>query len=106
MLNVATCVQLQYKVPQLYISDQAMSEYIGSFEDVSKRLAAMGTAVSEEMKVATVLSSFGDWLRSSHGHKVASLQTFGDTWNWEAVTAGLLREYSSPIHQVVWTTRD
>ena len=88
--NVTTRVQLQSKLAKLSFHDQAMSDYIGSFEEVFDRLAAMGTAVSEEMNVATLLSSFGDKFRSPYGHTVASLQTFGNSLNWEAVTARLL----------------
>ena len=90
---MTTRVQLQPKLAKLSFCDQAMSEYIGSFEEVFDWLAAMGTAVSEEMKVATLLSSFGEKLRSPYGHTLASLQTFDDTLNWEAVTARLLQEY-------------
>lgn len=53
--NIVTRVQLQAKLSQIQYSDQFMSDFVDSFEEIFNRLTAMGTAIAEEMQVAILL---------------------------------------------------
>ena len=79
VVNVATKVQLQYQLSRLVYRGQRMSEYVDQFQLVFNKLAAMDCEVSEDMRVASLLASFGDKGKSSFGPIIAALQSSGST---------------------------
>ena len=67
VVNVATNVQLQYQIAGLSYNNQTMSVYIDQFQTLFKTLAAIGSAVDDDTKVATLLAPFGDKWKSPYG---------------------------------------
>ena len=60
VVNVATKVQLHYQLDRLNYSNQTMSVYIDQFQTIFNKMAAVGSTVDDDTKVATLLASFGD----------------------------------------------
>ena len=93
VVNVATKVQLQYQMARLCYNNQAMSAYIDQFQTIFNKLAAIGSPVDDDTKVATLLASFGDKSKSPYGQLVTALQATDTAVSWNATTARLLQEY-------------
>ena len=94
VVNVATKVQLQYQMARLGYSNQSMSVYIDQFQTIFNKLAAIGSPVNDDTKVATLLASFGDKTKSPYGQLVTALQATDSVISWNMTTARLLQEYS------------
>ena len=95
--NLVTKVQLHTKLARMEYKGQTMSEYVAGFEDIFNQLSAMGTELTQDMKIATFLASFGDKSRSSFGHVVTVLQSKDTTVSWELVSSTLLQEYEEQM---------
>ena len=95
--NLVTKVQLHTKLARMNYKGQVMSEYVGDFECIFNQLASMGSVLTEDMKVATFLASFGDKSRSSFGQIVTVLQSKDTAVSWELVSSTLLQEYEEQL---------
>lgn len=91
--NVATRVQLLSRPSKLRYESQPMADHIDSFEEFYNRLEASSCRIEEEVKVATLLASFGDRNKSPYGNLVIVLQTNAEGATWETISAKLLQEY-------------
>ena len=95
--NLVTKVQLHTKLARMSYRGQVMSEYVGDFESIFNQLATMGSVLTEDMKVATFLASFGDKLRSPFGQIVTVLQSKDSAVSWEIVSSTLMQEYEEQL---------
>ena len=93
MVNTAMKVQLLLRLNKLKHHGQSMGEYVDSFEEIYNRLKSMGCSIETEIRVATLLASFGDRDRSPYGHLVTALQLTAETSHWETVSAMLHQEF-------------
>ena len=66
-------VQLLSRLTKLKYHEQAMGDYVDSFEQIFNRLESMGCRIDKKIHVATLLLSFGDRDRSLHGYLVTAL---------------------------------
>ena len=73
--NLASRVKLQSKLARIQYNQKAIGDYIDGFEEILNRLAGIGSAISEDMQLAMVLSSFGDLNKSPFGSIISLLQT-------------------------------
>ena len=94
VVNVATKVQLQYQMARLGYSNQSMSAYIDQFLTIFNKLAAIGSPVDDDTKVATLLATFGDKSKSPYGKLATALQATDSVISRKMTTARLLQEYS------------
>lgn len=95
--NTATKVQLQGKLSRMTYQGQSMPDFIDSYEEIFNCLAAMNSAIPDDLQIAMLLASFGDKNQSAYGHVVASLQSIQESVSWETATARLLQEYDEII---------
>lgn len=65
--NTATKVQLQAKLNRMVYKVQSVYDYVATFETVYNLLSSMNCDVNEDMRVATLLASFGDNNKSYFG---------------------------------------
>ena len=90
-------VKLQTRLHQMHFTgSKSMSEFVDEMEAIFNRLESMQCEVQETMKVAILLSSFGDKGTSPYGPVVSALETLSDDkLTWDSATSRLLQEYDS-----------
>lgn len=85
--NTATKVQLQMKLNRMVYKGQSM------FETLYNKLDIMKCNVRDDMRVATLLASFGDKNKTSFGHTIANIQSGNDAESWDAAASRLPQEF-------------
>lgn len=93
--NVATRVQLQSRLSNNRYTGQSMVNFINELEDCFNRLASVGSIIEENMRVATLLASFGYKSGSPFGNIVTRIQMIGKEATWELTAATLTQEYEN-----------